>query len=173
MADIDFAKLNLLDALDLAILIEEEAKERYEHFVELIGTRYPGDAADIFAAMAKNEAQHKAQLSARRRELFGDSPIRVNRDMIWDVEAPDQGRPRVFMSPYQAMEVAMEGEIKAHNFFRDALATVADKSVRELFSELKDEELEHQRLLQQWMDKYEGDRNPDRSDDDLDDPSAL
>ena len=30
MPNIDFARLDLRDALDLAILIEEEAKERYD-----------------------------------------------------------------------------------------------------------------------------------------------
>jgi len=37
---IEYAKLNLQDALDLAILIEEEACERYKEFAEHIGNRY-------------------------------------------------------------------------------------------------------------------------------------
>ena len=32
--DIDFATLTLMDTLDLAILIEEEARDRYQEFVE-------------------------------------------------------------------------------------------------------------------------------------------
>ena len=33
---IDFAKLTLQDALDLAILIEEDARGRYEEFARLV-----------------------------------------------------------------------------------------------------------------------------------------
>jgi len=31
---IDFASLSLKDALDLAVLVEEEARERYEEFAD-------------------------------------------------------------------------------------------------------------------------------------------
>ena len=51
--DLDLSKLSLMDALDLAILIEEEARQRYEMFASLIGrsgSRY--DAGSFFASMA-------------------------------------------------------------------------------------------------------------------------
>ena len=41
---LDFATLDLMDALDLAILIEVEAWERYKFFSEQIGHRLPGGA---------------------------------------------------------------------------------------------------------------------------------
>ena len=36
-AALEFKKLSLQDALDLAILIEEEAKDRYEEFTRIVG----------------------------------------------------------------------------------------------------------------------------------------
>ena len=104
---VDVASLSLRDALDLAILMEDEACERYETFSGIVGGRYPGDAADAFRTMAAAEAKHRAQLSERRRKLFGDAPCGLTRDMLDDVEAPDMGKPRVFMSARQAMEVAL------------------------------------------------------------------
>jgi rubrerythrin len=171
MTQLDFSKLNLQDALDLAVLIEKEAEERYRWFVDLLGERYTGDAADFFAMMARNEQRHGEELAARRHALFGDAPARVTADMIEDVEAPDSGKPRANMSPRHAMEVAMESEIKAYEFFDKALPGIKDSSVRKLFEELRDEETEHQGLLKEQMAKYPGTLDPDVDPDEVDTPA--
>ena len=119
--NIDFSSLHLMDALDLAILIEVEAWERYTHFAEQIGHRFTGDAASIFDTMAKNEEKHGRQIRERRSELFGETPTRVSRTAIFDVEAPESGAPRWNMSPLKALELALESEKKAHWFFDEAL----------------------------------------------------
>src|SRR5574337_363910 len=87
---LDIPALNLQDALDLAVLIERQAEERYLMFVDLLGQRYSGDAADFFAMMARNERRHGEQLLARRRKLFGGAPMCVTADMICDEEAEHQ-----------------------------------------------------------------------------------
>ena len=148
---LDFAALTLQDALDLAILIEEEAEQRYEEFQRLVGGRYRGDASDIFRYMAEAEARHRAELVARRIELFQYTPRRVDRSWFEDVEAPDRGAPRVFMGPKQALQVALESEEKAHDFFAGALPHVKDRQVKALFEELADEELKHQRYVREAM----------------------
>ena len=91
---LDFSKLDLQDALDLAVLIEQEAEERYRWFADMLGERYPGDAADFFSMMARNEKRHGDELAKRRLALFGEAPSRVTADMIEDVEAPGSGTPR-------------------------------------------------------------------------------
>ena len=93
--DLDFSTLDLVDALDLAIMIEIEALERYKVFAEQIGHRESGDAASIFQSMATNEEKHGRQLIHRRQELFGDAPPRISRSAIFDVEAPEVGAPRL------------------------------------------------------------------------------
>ena len=56
---LDLSKLSLMDALDFAILIEEEARQRYEMFAKQIGrTGRAHDAGSFFASMAENEAKH-------------------------------------------------------------------------------------------------------------------
>ncbi len=152
-AALDFQKLSLQDALDLAILIEEEAKDRYEEFTRVVGGRYAGDASDMFREMAQNERKHGAELAARRAELFGDAPRRVTRDHLDDVEAPDRGKPRVFMSARQAMEVALASEEKAYDFFDGASREVGDAGVRALFEELRGEELRHQQLVRARLER--------------------
>jgi erythrin-vacuolar iron transport family protein len=148
---IDFAKLSLKDALDLAILIEDEAKERYEEFTKIVGGRYKGDAADVFRNMAAYEARHGAELTARRKKLFGDAPRTVKASSIDDVEAPDRGKPRVFMSARQAMEVALQSEEKAYDYFNEALRFVKDPDVKKLFEELRAEEVQHQEYVKKAL----------------------
>jgi erythrin-vacuolar iron transport family protein len=168
---LDFSTLTLQDALDLAVLIEQEAEERYLMFVDQLGERYRGDAADFFAMMARNEHRHATELAERRRSLFGDSPSRVTADMIEDVEAPDTGRPRQYMSPRHAMDVAMDSEVKAYEFFDQALPGIRDQEVRRLFEELRDEEAEHQQLLKEEMAKHPETLDPDVEPDEVDTPS--
>ncbi len=161
---IDFAKLTLQDALDLAILVEEEAQERYLEFVDQMEKHHTKDAADFFAAMARNEQRHGDELRARRRSLFGDAPGRVKRSLLWDVEAPDYDQSRAFMSARQAMSVALASETKAHEFFVRAIPHVADPEVKRLFQELRDEEVLHQSLVSQAMRSLPEREDPDPGD---------
>lgn len=148
---IDFSSLTLMDALDLAILIEEEARGRYTEFVDQMVLHHTPEAADFFRAMAGNEARHEAELTARRASLFRDEPRRVKESMLWDVEAPDYDQTRAFMSVRQAMDVALRSEVKAHDFFVEALRHLTDPEVKVLFEELRDEELVHQSLIRRQI----------------------
>jgi rubrerythrin len=160
-ATVDFAALTLQDALDLAILVEEEAQERYLEFVDQLEQHHTPEAAAFFASMAKNEQKHGDELRARRRALFGNARSRVTRSMLWDVEAPDYDQPRAFMSARQAMQVALASETKAHAFFVAALPHIADPEVKRLFEELRDEELIHQSLVQDAMRALPASDEPD------------
>ena len=167
---IDFTKLTLKDALDLAILIEDEAKARYEEFTRLVGGRYKGDADDVFRNMALYEAKHASELQARRTKLFGNAPVTVSAEAIDDVEAPDRGQPRVFMSPRQAMEVALVSEEKAWSYFDDALKHIKDADVRKLFEELRAEEKQHQEYVKKAMATLPP--GPDVEEDEADAPGS-
>ena len=144
---IDFANLSLMDALDLAILIEDEAQERYEEFADQMDQHRTPEAAKFFRYMVENEAKHGRELSVRRLQRYGDAPRSVTRAMIFDIEAPDYDDARAFMTPRKAMESALASEVKAHAFFVAALPALKDVEVRALFEELRQEELEHQHLV--------------------------
>lgn len=150
---IDFATITLQDALDLAILVEEEAQERYEEFAAQMDQHRTPDAARFFRYMAVNEGKHGADLTARRVSLFGDAPRLVSRAMLFDIEAPDYDAARAFMTPRQAMAAALYSETKAHAFFVAALPAILDPEVKALFEELRDEEVEHQELVKAELAK--------------------
>lgn len=168
---IHFAALSLKDALDLAVLIEEEARERYEEFADQMEIHHTREAARFFRMMAGNEEKHRAELAARRGEHFGDAPTAVTRAMIFDVEAPDYDEARAFMTERAALRAALRSEEKAHAFFVAALPQISDAAVRTLFAELRDEEIEHQNMVKREIEKAPAD--PNLPDDDFgDDPVA-
>ncbi len=170
MPGLALEKLTTKDTLDLAILVEEEAQERYLVLARQVGGRYAGDAGDMFRAMAANEARHGQQLAERRRRLFGDAPRTVTRDMLYQVEAPDLGAPRVFMSARQAMEVALASEQKAREFFERALEAVREPDVRGVLLELRDEEAQHEALVRSRLEALPP--GPDLEDDEADEPGT-
>jgi len=164
LARVDFSKLTLMDALDLASLIEVEAYQRYLHFAGQIGHRDPGDAASMFRSMAVNEKKHGEQLAERRQALFGDAPAKVKLDDIFDVEAPAFGSPRWDMSALKALEVALASERKAFAFYDEALPSVTQPDVKSLFLDLRDEEAEHIRMVEAMIAKLPPEAAIDRED---------
>jgi len=167
---IDIERLTLRDALDLAVLIEEEARDRYREFAEQLAAHDTPEVADFFARMARIEDRHRAELLERRRTLFGDAPSTVERKHLFDVEAPGYDGARAFMGVRQALETVLAAEVKAHDFFDEALPRVKDPELRAFFQELRDEEVHHQLLV-----KAELARCPEKTDDSeayADDPVA-
>jgi rubrerythrin len=148
-AKLDFSRLTLMDALDLACLIEVEAFQRYTHFAKRLGSRDPNDAGSAFQSMAINEKKHGDQLTERRLALFGDKPPNVKLDDIFDVEAPDFGAPRWNMSQLGAFQLALSSEKKAFAFYDAVLPSVNQADVKALFEELRDEEAEHVAMIEE------------------------
>jgi rubrerythrin len=168
-SDIDFGQLSLRDTLDLAISVEEEAKERYDDFAEQMDAHRTPEPAKFFRFMAANEVKHAEMLAAQRKDLFGDEPSSADTSILYDIEAPEFDAARAFMSVRAALDVAMESEVKAYEFYDSALAKISDAEVRELFLQLRDEEAKHQELIRQTMAKVPEDDGFD-PDDFVDEP---
>lgn len=148
---LDISTLNLMDTLDLATLIEIEAFNRYNLFVEQIGSST--DVGSFFQSMAANEKKHGDALAERRVALFGNAPARVKLDDIFDVEAPDVGWVRWNMSEFKACHVALSAERKAFEFYDRSLRRVAQPEIKALFEELRDEEADHIRMVEEIIAK--------------------
>ena len=165
-ARVDFSQLTLMDTLDMAALIEVEAFERYTLFAEQLGRRFSNDAGSVFESMAENEKKHGDELAARRRALFGNEPARVKIDDIFDVEAPYVGSTRWNMSEFKAYQVALHSEKKAFEFYDRALRSVQQPDVKALFEELREEEAEHVRMIEELMAKLPPSAKVDLQDED-------
>ena len=169
---LDLSKLDLMDALDLAKLIEMEACHRYQMFASQFGHSGTNDAGSFFASMAENEAKHGQELEARRKELFGDAPARLTLDDLFDVEAPDMGDARRDMSVMEAFTVGLAAEQKAHDFYDRALPGITNPEVKERFIELRDEETEHGEMIRAAMAKLPNSAEA-KPEFDIDDTPAL
>lgn len=163
ITQLDVSTLSLQDALDLAVLIEKEAEERYLVLAEQVGKRYPGDAADFFRMMSQNEQKHGVELAERRRALFGDAQMHDKvAALVSEVEAPEFEKIVRYMTPRHALEVSLESEVKAYEFYDQLLVAhpssggILNPEVRDLFRELRDEEEEHQHLLNKMRTWYQG-----------------
>ncbi len=168
---IDFKSITLQDALDLAVLIEEEARARYVELADQMVKHDTPGPARFFLFMAKNEEKHRDELTARRRELFGDKPARVRLGQLFDVEAPEYHEARAYMPVIDALNVALRAEEKAFAFFAAASRSVNDLQVKALFEELRDEEVVHQQLVQAQIDRAP-EEGPISAEDVADEPHA-
>jgi rubrerythrin len=166
---IDFATLSLKDALDLAVLIEEEARDRYEELAAQLILHHTPAAAAFFTKMMRVEEIHRKQLFEQRTRSFGHQPIAVKREQLYDIEAADYDEVRMNMTHRDALEVALRSEIKAHAFFVNALKVVPSVEVKKLFTELCEEEITHQAMVKAELAKLEPEGPGDR-DDFSDDP---
>lgn len=151
---IDFAQLSLMDALDLAVLIEEEARDRYGELAEQLEVHHTPEAADFFRKMVVVEERHRAALDARRAGQFAAAPRKVTRAMLFDIEAPEYDEARANMTPRAALQAAMTSEVKAYSFFAAAVPRVKDAEVKKLFQELMEEEVAHQAWVKAELEKH-------------------
>jgi rubrerythrin len=165
---LDFSRLTLMDALDLASLIELEARRRYTEFADSLGSRGVDDAGGVFRSMAVNENKHCEEIAERRVALFGDQPAKVTLDDIFDVEAPAVGDVRWNMSALKAYQLALYSEQKAFAFYDEALEYVKQPDVRTLFEELRDEEAEHVQMLVKIIAKLPASAEVELEDEDYD-----
>ncbi|HET9596429.1 MAG TPA: ferritin family protein [Anaeromyxobacteraceae bacterium] len=142
--------LDVRAALDLAIMIEEDAALRYEALAALVAGEH-GGAGSVFLELAASERRHCAELEARRDALRGagwESRIEVSVLDAPAAEHPeaDEGAPP--RTARDALEVALAAELRAEAFYRNALPRLADAGALALFEELAGEEAEHVALLQ-------------------------
>ena len=143
-ARLDFSTLTLRGALDFAITIEEDAEVRYREFARQVAD--PAAAA-FFREMVVNEEKHRRQLESRRAVMFRHQPRRFESlaDGEGEAPAPDEVLPTI--SAREAMELALAAEVRAWEFYDQAIPHVQDPDVRAFFEELRAEEVEHQALL--------------------------
>lgn len=162
--NLDFAALTLQDALDLATIVEEEAKDRYEELYDELSLHHNAEVAAFFDKMRRVETKHEERLATRRKALFGDAPRAVRREMIFDIEAPEYDEVRATMTLRDALGAALRCEEKAYAFFDAAAAKVKDADVRALFEEFRAEEEDHQRAVLAEIEKLPPEAGPGLAD---------
>jgi erythrin-vacuolar iron transport family protein len=150
---IDFSQLDLRGAFDLAIMIEEDAQMRYEDFARAFAEK-SASAAAVFRDMAVNESKHRRELLDRRREVFAKDPPRIEISVMDEegVERADLGELEDGpLTAREALEIALAAEVRAYEFYKQAIPYVKDVEVRKFFEDLAEEEVEHQQMLKKRL----------------------
>lgn len=145
--EFDFSMLDAMDVLDLAVFVEQEARENYEQLAVWADTDSP-EAAAFFRRMAGLEARHESQIAEQRKALFADAPARYTENVAWEVETPDYAAVGSSFSLDEAFKLALAAEERAEAYYRGVLEYVSDPRTESLVNSLADAEVEHQRLLQ-------------------------
>lgn len=128
-----------------AIAIEREAAERYSEFAGRMADLGNDEVAKVFSMLADFEAEHLDTLN-RRVEGIAVPELSPAEYKWLDAGAPEtNAHDLIFrlLTPYQALGIALEAEIRAQQFFRHVFRTASDPALRALAQEMAAEESEH------------------------------
>jgi rubrerythrin len=115
-----------------AIVIEQEAVERYSEFAERMQDEGHEDLARVFGLLAQMEAEHLEALE-RRTQGSALPAIAPGRYKWLDAGAPETAaRELVYrlMTPRHALAIALHAEQRAQAFFEHVYWTASDPALR-------------------------------------------
>jgi erythrin-vacuolar iron transport family protein len=146
-----FDDLTEQEILALAISLEEEDERVYADFAEGLRQDYPASAA-VFAAMQKEESEHRRRLIELYREKFGEHIPLIRRQ---DVRGFVTRRPVWLARPLRPESVRKHAsaiEIETRRFYERAATQTRDAGMRQLLDDLVNEERSHERRAEE-LDK--------------------
>lgn len=138
-----------------AIAIEREAAERYSEFAERMDDLGNAAAAEVFATLARLEAEHLDELLKRTADMA--LPGLAAHEYAWlDAAAPESAaRELVFrlMTPRYALEIALAGEKRAAAFFESVVMGAQDAMLSALATEMAADETDHIVMIEKLLEK--------------------
>ena len=131
-----------------ALAMEQEAAERYDELADQMEVHNNAEVAQLFRKMAEVERKHSARVLGKMPGKPVPRPI-IAPELAETI--PTTGSVHYLMSPYHALELALECEKRAQKFFEHAAKTTRDARVKAAASEMAGEEREHVQLIRDWM----------------------
>ena len=128
-----------------ALAIEREAVQRYAEFSARMADEGNDTVARLFADLAGFEGEHAKALE-RECEGMALPPIAPTEFAWLDAGAPESAAHDLLfqlMTPHDALEIALAAELRAQAFFEQVLDRVADPRLRDLATEMAQEEQAH------------------------------
>ena len=171
--------MNLTRDLDVflahAVVLEDEAAQRYDELAEAMEVHHNPEVAGLFRKMAGYSRLHLAEAVQRAEEEAGGLPDLKPWEFAWPGdESPESGRmesSHYLMTPHHALKLALAAERSARDFYAGVAERAADPTLEELAREFAAEEDEHARALEQWLERYPA--PPEGWDEDPDPPAAV
>jgi rubrerythrin len=147
---------NLADLFAVAYRIEADAVERYELLADQMETHNNPELVAVFRDLCRAEKIHRDEI----QRLAGDiDVVKHARQMpCWgrgdSPEEVDLGAAHYMMTPWHALQMALEGEKRALDFFTSVVETAKDPRVKRLAEEFAEEEAEHVNLVHRLLRRY-------------------
>ena len=137
-----------------ALAIEREAAERYAEFAGHFEDR-DVTLATLCRRLAALEREHFEELASACERL--ELPLIDVTEYCWidglTPEVPAREVVYRLTTPLQLLEIALEGELRAHAFFVEVARTAAVRGVRELAAVMAAEESEHVAWVRKAIDE--------------------
>lgn len=141
------------DLLARALRMELEAAERYLEFAAQMELHNNQEVAALFRKLEGIERKHAdtlaKDLAARGIAAAGGSALGTPGQE--ELETAPGGTLHYLMTPYYALEIALENETRAHAFFNALTEATAPMEIRDLAQEFAREEAEHVQLICEWL----------------------
>ncbi|NFV80070.1 ferritin-like domain-containing protein [Magnetospirillum aberrantis] len=136
-----------------AARLEQEAALRFDELADVASSFANKDVAAFFRQMAHFSRLHLEE--ARKRGGFHDLPEIGTGQFQWpDEESPEAAAiwgadPN--MDVNQAMELALEAELRGLAFYQDVLNASDDPEIKAMAREFVEEEAEHVAAIERWI----------------------
>jgi rubrerythrin len=163
---------SLADLLAVAYQIEADAVDRYVMLADQMEVHNNLDLVAAFRDLARAEAIHRDEIQRTAGDI--DVVAHARNVAKWNKgespEAVDLGSAHYLMTPWHALQLALDGEKRALAFFTTIAETAEDPAIRKMAAEFVEEEAEHVNLVNRLLLKHP---KPDASwSNDLDPPNS-
>jgi rubrerythrin len=156
------------DFMAHAYAMEAEAAERYAEFADSMEMHNNLEVAELFRKLSRIEQRHADQIMEQMG--WRQSPSSLG-NVRWEgVEGPETADPtelHYLMQPYHALQIALHNEKRARDFFAHLAKVTKDAGVRKGALEMRADEAEHVRLIEEWLERtpqpdpnWEADQDP-------------
>lgn len=149
---------NISELFAHALVMEQEAVERYAQLADLMEAHNNSRIRDLFIRMSEIEQLHVDEIN-RQIKARGISLYPVERYNWISPEAPESVDPadlHYLMTPYQALSLAYLNEQRAFEYYSVVASTTRDEETRSLAKELAEEEEDHVAKIKIWLERTPG-----------------
>ena len=147
---------SLNDLLAVAYQIEIDAVERYNLLADQMETHNNPELVKVFRDLARAEGIHGEEI----RRLAGDIDVVTHARRIAKFERSespeeaDLSSAHYMMTPWHALQLALDGEKRALAYFTSIVEAAKDPKVKAMAAELVEEEAEHVSLVHRLLRRY-------------------
>lgn len=135
------------DLMAQAYAMERDAEQRYLEFADILENHNNPEVAQVFRSIAHQEQEH----AHRIRERMGWRGSPGGPDAPRGPHVPELERAHYLMQPWHVLQLAIEAERAAHDFFAAIVRESSDRAVTEAATQLQAEEREHIAMLETWL----------------------